>query len=39
MARSTVYNDIVTDELYEKVNEDKELLDDFIEYLSRIPLL
>ncbi|MDD4780934.1 MAG: site-specific integrase [Tissierellia bacterium] len=35
MARSTVYNDIVTDELYEKVNENnKELLDDFIEYLQ-----
>lgn len=34
MARSTVYNDIVTDELYEKVNEDnKELLEEFVEYL------
>lgn len=34
MARSTVYNDIVTDELYEKVNSDnKELLEEFIEYL------
>ena len=35
MARSTVYNDIVTDELYEKVNPDnKELLEEFIEYLQ-----
>ena len=35
MARSTVYNDIVTDELYEKVNqENKDLLDEFIEYLQ-----
>ena len=34
MGRSTVYNEIVTDELYEKVKEDnKELLDEFIEYL------
>lgn len=34
MARSTVYNDIVSDELYEKVNPDnKELLEEFIEYL------
>lgn len=35
MARSTVYNDIVTDELYEKVKQDnKDLLEEFIEYLE-----
>lgn len=35
MARSTVYNNIVTDELYNKVNQDnKDLLDEFIEYLQ-----
>lgn len=35
MARSTVYNDIVTDELYNKVKqENKDLLDEFIEYLQ-----
>lgn len=34
MGRSTVYNDIVTDELWEQVNPDnKELLEEFIEYL------
>lgn len=37
MARSTVYNNIVTEELYGKVNEDnKELLDEFIEYMQSI---
>lgn len=37
MARSTVYNDIVTDELYEKVSDDnKELLEEFIEYMQSI---
>lgn len=37
MARSTVYNNIVTEELYEKVNENnKELLDEFIEYMQSI---
>lgn len=37
MSRSTVYNDIVSDELYEKVNqENKDLLDEFIEYLQSI---
>lgn len=37
MARSTVYNNIVTEELYEKVNEDnKELLEEFTEYLQSI---
>ncbi len=35
MARSTVYNDIVNDELWSKVNKDnKELLGEFIEYLQ-----
>lgn len=35
MARSTVYNEIVTDKKWEQVNEDnKELLDEFIEYLQ-----
>lgn len=35
MTRSTVYNSIVTDELYEKVNQDnKDLLDEFVEYLQ-----
>ena len=35
MARSTVYNNIVTDELYNKVNQDnKDLLEEFIEYLQ-----
>ena len=33
MARSTVYNNIVTQDLWEQVNEEnKELVDDFIEY-------
>lgn len=37
MARSTVYNSIVTDELYEKINQDnKDLLDEFVEYLQSI---
>lgn len=37
MARSTVYNDIVNDKSYEKVNEDnKELLDEFVEYMQSI---
>lgn len=37
MARSTVYNDIVTEELYNKVNQDnKDLLDEFIEYMQSI---
>lgn len=34
MARSTVYNSIVTDELWEKVNkENKSLLNEFLDYL------
>lgn len=37
MARSTVYNDIVNDETYADVNEDnKELLDEFVEYLQSV---
>lgn len=35
IARKTVYNDIVSDELYEKVNQDnKYLLEEFVEYLQ-----
>lgn len=35
MARSTVYNDIVTEDLYNDVSqENKDLLDEFIEYLQ-----
>lgn len=34
MARGTVYNNIVTEELYEKINQDnKDLLNEFVEYL------
>lgn len=37
MARSTVYNDIVTNELYDKVNqENKDLLEEFLQYLQSI---
>ncbi len=35
--RSTVYNDIVTNELYDKVNqENKDLLEEFLQYLQSI---
>ena len=35
MARSTVYNNTTSDELWEKVNQkNKDLLNDFIEYLN-----
>lgn len=35
MSRSTVYNDIITPELWEKVNKkNKDLLNDFVEYLN-----
>lgn len=37
MSRRTVYNEIVTDKLWEDVNEEnKELLTDFVEYLESI---
>jgi len=35
MARSTVYNSIVTDERWEQVNKkNKELLKEFLDYLK-----
>lgn len=37
MARKTVYNDIVSEDKYNKVNEDnKEILDEFIEYMESV---
>lgn len=37
MSRKTVYNDIVKEDSYKKVNEDnKELLEEFIEYMQSI---
>ena len=37
MSRFTVYNHIVTDEKYAKINKDNiELMDDWIEYLQSI---
>lgn len=37
MSRFTVYNNIVTDEKYAKINKDNiDLMDDWIEYLQSI---